>query len=471
MRAPLIATLVFAALTIPSARADRIAPCADRFGTGAECGHVTVFEDRAAGKGRQIELDVVVLRATGGTSAEPVFLLAGGPGQAATDLVGASMFLGQVRRVRDIVLVDQRGTGDSNPLMCPTRIKTDPASAFGGLWDPEAIGRCRKSLAKDADPTLYTTDHVVDDLDEVRRRLGYDKVLLWGGSGGTRTALVYMRRHPDRVVAAALDGVAPTDFRAPSGYARGCQDALDKVFADCAAQASCARAFPKLEADFAKVLGLFDKGPVATTVDLPDRDPVRIRMHRGDFTYAVRGILYNSLKIAGLPRMIHRAAETGDVSAFARAYWHRSADILPELAVGVHLSVFCAEDVPFLDDLDLDPLTRDTFVGDYLLDQYRAACDAWPAEPVDRSYLQPVRSEIPVLMFSGYYDPSTPASTADAVAAHLPNSRHVVARNESHGAGFGCGLELLVDFLDRGSLEGLGPACENAGPIVFQVGD
>ena len=158
------------------------------------------------------------------------------------------------------------------------------------------------------------------------------------------------------------------------------------------------------------------------------------------------------------------------MSAFAQAHWQRSAAIFPILAVGVHLSVYCAEDVPFLGDLDLEALTDDTFIGDYAIEQYRAACEAWSIDPIDRAYLDPVRSEIPVLVLSGYYDPSTPVATADAVASHLPNSRHLVVRNEAHGSGFGCARETLLDFLVSGSLEGLGPACKDVGAIQFNVG-
>lgn len=445
--------------------------CGDeRLGPGAECGVVTVAEDPSAGGDRTIDLWTVVLRATKAALPEPVFFLAGGPGQGATDLVSLALGpLAAVREVRDIVLVDQRGTGRSNRLDCPNAAASEPQSVFGHLFEPAEIAACRQRVSRFADPSLYTTELAVADLDEVRARLGYDRVLLWGGSGGTRTALVWMRLFPDRVAGALLDGLTPTDFRAPSTYARGCQDALQRVFEDCRQQEECRRAFPSLEKDFERLLGWFADGPVAATIRTPAGEQVRIEMHRGDLGYALRSRLYNSRAIAQLPAWIHRAAVTGDLDAFAQAYWEREVNLRPVVAMGVHLSIFCSEDLPFVRDREIATLTKGTFLGTYLFDEYRAACAEWPAAQVDRSFLDPVRSNVPVLLFSGYYDPSTPAWLADRAATRLFRSRHVVVRNESHGAEFGCGRQVAIDFLRAGSLDGLPPACEGIGPVRFET--
>ena len=437
----------------------------------AECGTITVFEDRENPTGRTIDLNVLVLRAAKPQGRAALFLLAGGPGQGATDL--AELALGPfaaVRELRDVVLVDQRGTGKSNRLDCPNHSDTDPRTAFGVLFDPKTVAVCRQEALQHADPRQYGTLQVVADLEEVRERLGYRRVVLWGGSGGTRTALVWLREHPDRVEAVAIDGVTPTYFRAPSGYARGSQDALDRVFADCEAQEPCKAAYPDLRGDFARLLHGFDAGPIRTFVTQENGAKVAVDMHRDDFGYAVRGILYNAPAIAGLPRMIHAAASSHDVSAFAELYWKRDVGIRRAVAMGVHFAVFGTEDVPFIDRAMIPKLTDGTFLGTYLIDQYTAACEAWGNRgTLPEHYHDPVRSNVPVLLLSGYYDPSTPPHVAAEVATHLSNSRHVVVRNESHGAGFGCAQQLVVDFLKSGSLAGLGPACESAGPIEFAV--
>ena len=456
----------------PSASAT-LEPCGDeQLGPDAKCGSFTVFEDRAAGTGRTIDLRIVVLPAQGAAEVkEPLFFLAGGPGQGGVDL--AELALGPfapVREHRDIVLVDQRGTGSSGPIDCPIDADESPQAAFGNLFDPEHTRECLREIKGHANPTLYTTDLVVDDLDDVREALGYEKVLLWGGSGGTRTALVWMRRHPSRVVGALLDGVAPTDFRAPSTMASGCQNTLDAVFAECKQQRDCAKAFPNLEADFQRLLALFDDGPVETHIVDREGSKIPVEMHRGDFTYAVRGYLYRARTLVKLPATIRQAAETGDLHPFAQAYWQRQVGIRTAIAMGVHFGIYCSEDLPFIGEGEVANFTKDTFVGRYLYDQYGGVCKVWESTPVDRSFLEPVESMIPVLIISGYYDPSTPISMGEQVAAHLPNSRHVMVRNESHGAEFGCARPAVIQFLKTGSLEGLGEICEDVGPIQYEVG-
>lgn len=454
------------------ASGSRFEPC-EGYGSEdrAECGTITVLEDRSDPEGRTIDLNVLILRAETAEGRAPVFLLAGGPGQGATDLAGLAFApYAAVRKFRDVVLVDQRGTGASNRLDCPNGSDVDPRAAFGGLFDPEQIAECAEQAAQHADLELYGTSHVVADLDEVRDQLGYERVVLWGGSGGTRTALVWLRDHPDRVEAIAIDGVAPTYFRAPSGYARACQDVLNRIFADCESQASCKEAYPNLRGDFERLLQRFDAGPVEAFVTKQDGERVAVEMHKGDFGYAVRGILYRSAAIARLPRMIHEAATGNDVSAFAQFHWERDVAIRNFVAMGVHFSVFGTEDVPFIDAAAIPRLTEGTFLGRYLVDQYTAACAAWGGQgTLPEGFHDPVRSDAPVLLISGYYDPSTPPQVAEEVASHLPNSRHIVVRNEAHGAGFGCARQIVADFLISASLDGLGSACEDVGPIEFEV--
>ena len=442
----------------------------EQLGPDVKCGQFTVLENRAEKNGRKIDLNLMVLEATKPTKKGALFMFAGGPGQGATDLAGLVLGpLAPVREVRDVVLVDQRGTGGSNRIGCPRDARTDPQVAFGAMFVPERIADCLAEAVQHADVRYYTTDHVVEDIDEIRDWLGYDKILLWGGSGGTRTALVYMREFPNRVEGALLDAVAPTDARMPSGFARAAQNSLERVILDCRNQSDCGAAYPDLAAKFDALVARFADGPVETTVTRDDGTKVEVHMHAGDFAYAVRGMLYRSRSIATLPGSIHKASTTGDISDFAQAHWRREVGTRPIVAMGVHLAVYCSEDVPFIQTRELERLSEGTFLGSYLVDQYSAACERWKRGDVTSEYLEPVKSKAPVLLFSGYYDPSTPASYADEVARHLPNSRRVVVRNESHGSEFGCGRELAIAFLRNGTLEGLGTACEDVGPVEFEV--
>ncbi len=179
------------------------------------CGQLTVPENRQTRVGRTIGLNVVVLPAFDQkTKAEPLFDLAGGPGAAATE--GARFYAQQgkeYRRRRDVVLVDQRGTGRSNPLSMPT--KKTPQHYLSEMYPVDYVKSLRQTLEERADLTQYTTSIAMDDLDDVRDWLGYDRIHLLGTSYGTRAALVYMRQHPERVRTVTLFGVAPTYLRMP----------------------------------------------------------------------------------------------------------------------------------------------------------------------------------------------------------------------------------------------------------------
>jgi pimeloyl-ACP methyl ester carboxylesterase len=188
-------------------------PCTGgRGGARAECGQLLVPENRATGQGRRIPINVVVLRAEQAGAKTALFLLAGGPGQGSTSMAGtANGWMGPLRASMDMVLMDQRGTGGSNALPCETEIAANPAAAFGHVRDPDVIKKCLAALGSRADLTQYTTDIAVEDMEELRVKLGYDSIALYGGSYGTRIAQAYLRRHPDRTRAVVIDGVLPFD--------------------------------------------------------------------------------------------------------------------------------------------------------------------------------------------------------------------------------------------------------------------
>ena len=454
-------TLLVVATATPL-RAQQLAPCPTaEFGPRADCGTLAVWEDRAAGIGRRIDIRFVVLRAAGARAPEPVFMFAGGPGAGSTTLAElANGPLAPVRETRHIVLVDQRGTGGSNPLPCPTDAATNPAAAFGHVFDPAVMRRCRVELSRRADLALYTTDLAVQDVDDVRRFLGYDRVIVAGGSYGTRMAQAYARRYPERVKALVLDGVVPFDFAAPSTYARSLQQSIERVLRSCRERSSCRDSFPALEAEFDTLVARFGKGPITATVTLRDGGRAPVTMHLGDFGYAVRGILYAPGLTRRLPAMIHHAASTGDVSEFAQRYWLRAMDF-EHFADGLHLSVFCAEDVPNIRDEDVDSLTRGAFIGRYLIDEYRGACAEWDGATVDPDLRRPLASEIPTLLLSGWFDPVTPPETAERVARTLPMSRQVVDPQAGHGSSVGCARRATLHVLINGSLDGLPAVCES----------
>src|ERR1044072_2830562 len=233
----------------------------------ALCVKYEVFENRATRTGRRIPLNIILLPATSSKPApDQLFYLAGGPGAAATGYAEAA-FMPGLRRNRDVVLVDQRGTGESNPLNCaPFGSREDMRGYFGEQFPVAKIRACRTELEKVADLKLYTTSIAMDDLDEVRAALGYDRINVYGGSYGSTTSLVYLRQHGDHVRSVPIFGTAPPAAKIPLSFARGVQDAINRMFADCAADQACKTAYPDLEAEFKKVIARFDNGPVEIEV-------------------------------------------------------------------------------------------------------------------------------------------------------------------------------------------------------------
>src|SRR5262245_10374327 len=217
----------------------------------ALCGNLEVFENRVTRKGRKINLKIIVLPATGNDRApDPLFYLAGGPGASATeDAPGVAQIFAKIHERRDLVFLDQRGAGGSHPLNCAFFNPDDPQSYFGYFFPLAEVKKCRRELEATSDLLLYTTPVAADDLDEVRTALGYEKINLFGGSYGTRAALVYLRQHPEHVRTVTLQGVAPTNQFMPYDFPLGTEHALQGVIEECAADEACHRAFPDLKTD------------------------------------------------------------------------------------------------------------------------------------------------------------------------------------------------------------------------------
>jgi pimeloyl-ACP methyl ester carboxylesterase len=441
----------------------QLTPCGPERGlafANAECGAITVFENRQARQGRQIKVEFVRWRSRPHPASGAVFLLAGGPGASgrsmAADVAGwAAPLLPSL----DLVVVDQRGTGRSNSLFCPRDVEASPASSFGHIFDPAWVRQCRGQLTALADVTQYTTDFAADDLDDVRAALGYQRIRIYGGSYGTRLAQAYLARYASRTDAVVLDGVMPMDVRVPLTYAATAQQALDRVFEHCAATPSCRRAHPDLRADFARLLARFQKGPIATAVTPPGRKAVPVSMSRGDFGYAIRGILYSSSFIQFLPDWIGQAAASGDLSTFAQRYWERQLSFSRTFATGLHLSVLCPEDVRLIGEEEIAAATAGTFLGRYVIDEYRAACALWPAAPAQHSRRKPVSASVPTLLISGRFDPVTPPAFAEAVARSLVASRLVVSSTGAHGSVAGCASSAALHVLQNATVTNAPIAC------------
>jgi pimeloyl-ACP methyl ester carboxylesterase len=437
--------------------------CAEQLNApkGTRCGLVVVFEDRARASGTTIGLNVMVLPATGGTaSSDAIFGIAGGPGQPTADSNGLDFasLAGDAHKTRDVVLVDQRGTGGSHPLQCEIYPGTDQTRYFGPDWPVDLFDRCAQRLGAIADLSQYTTNNAVDDLDDVRAALSYEKVDLLGGSYGTTVALVYMRRHPDRVRTAVLDGVAAVDAKGPLGFARAAQHAIDALFTDCAADSGCRAAVPNIRAEFTGVLATLGKGPVTAHVTDPltkVKMPVQIDLPM--WVSTVRFGLYDTASASDLLHLIHAAAH-GDYDPSAD-FTADERGGLAGLYWGMAMSVACPEEIAPIDPATIPAATRGTFFSDYRVRAQMAACDVWPHTVLDRSFFAPVRSNAPVLMLTGALDPATPPDEATRVQRFLPHAVDVVFPHVAHAANTPCGKKLVGAFIVAASGVGLDASC------------
>lgn len=424
----------------------------------AECGTLGVPENRAAPDSRTLDLRVVRLPALGRDGAgDPLFLLAGGPGQAASEaFLPLLQSLAQVQQRRDIVLVDQRGTGASNPLACPIQPQHELADAAPD--DPAVLDWWRDCLAAlDADPTQYTTPIAAADLDAVRDALGYEQVSLLGVSYGTRAALTYLRLYPERVRALVLDGVVPPDMAIGAAMGRDGQRALELIFAACAAEPACAAAFPDPAGDFTALLARLDAEQPTVQLDDPNTGaPTTVRLTRELAALTVHGMSYTPELAALLPLLIHTAQRDNDLRPLAAQSLISSRQLADQIALGMRAAVICAEDAPAFPAAP----AGEGYLGDLIQRSFAAACAVWPAGEVDAEQRSPLRATTPTLLLSGERDPVTPPAYGEAVAAGLPNSLHIVAPAQGHSIFFrGCVPSLVAAFLEAGSAAGLDSAC------------
>jgi pimeloyl-ACP methyl ester carboxylesterase len=417
------------------------------------CETVEVPEDPAA-PARTIGLRVVVIPAREAPASDAVVLLAGGPGQAASEVFAPLVAqLRSVGRRRDLVLVDQRGTGGSNPLQCP-KGEEDLSAELSIDIDAERLIACATAL--DVDPSLYGTAAAVADLDAVREALGYEAFDLVGGSYGTRVALEYLRAHPTRVRAAVLDGVVPLGMKLPLSFARDGQDALDAMASDCVADEGCAAAFGDPAAIFAEVL---DAAPLHTMIAHPRTGvATSVQLERETIAAATRAMLYSADLTALLPLALHRARE-GDLAPLVGQLLAVSDGMSSSSYEGMYLSVICAEDVRLIEDEEIDSAVAGTVFGRGMVDVLRRSCAVWPTTRPVEVPSSPIAADAPVLVLSGQLDPATGPRWGERVTQEL-RAEHVVVPGAAHGTlGHRCIAPVVEAFLETADLGALDLSC------------
>lgn len=430
----------------------------------ARCGTYEVFENRRTRVGRRILLNILVLPALQPEAApDPLFYLAGGPGEAATPTAPFFLTAGwaTIRQHRDIVLVDQRGTGNSNPLTCAiTGVDASMRALYAIDVADRTLSLCRRELEQRADLRLYTTPLAMDDIDEVRAALGYDRINLYGGSYGTRAAFVYLRRHGQHVRSAVLRAIAPVDMKALLPQAQHLQRSLGGLIEDCAGDASCRARYPHIEQDMAAVLARLTTDPPHLQTDNPRGGQLdSVAITRDVFAGALSWMLASPEgRIAVLP-LIRSAAE-GDYLPFLAAAKPMAVGAMASWGLGMALTVICSEDASQITARDIATGTAGTFMGDGHVRNQIRACKQWPKGWLPPGAFVPVKSDVPILMISGQYDPIDGLDLALGAARHLPNALHVIVPHGTHQPQFpGCLLEVASRFIAQGSQRGLDVSC------------
>lgn len=428
----------------------------------AQCSSLAVPENPDDPEGRQIELAIALVAADGMAQPDPVYMIAGGPGQSALEtypMLHAAF--ADVRRSRHVILVDARGTGGSNPLHCPLD-EDDPVLALTGeeaeAATLEFTRRCRAQLEQVADLRFYTTGEHVRDLDAVRQALGVDRINLVGVSYGTRVAQQYAATYPDHIRALVLDSVAPNSLVLGQEHARNLEDALETHFARCREDRACVANL----GDPREQLGLVRErlqaggiGPVRY------RDPVDGQWREdvprfGHLAGLLRMYPYQPTMASMLPLLLHEAAQGRYESLLAQARM-TYRNLGDSIAMGMSLSVTCSEDAP---DFDTRAGDDGTVLGDTFLAMMDEQCGLWPRGSRAEGFRAPLEGDVPVLAISGEFDPVTPPRYGDEVVGHLPNGRHLVLPGQGHSVlSLGCMPKLFAQFIESTDAAALDASC------------
>ena len=413
-----------------------------------QCGTLVRPLNPAAPTGTQINIEFAVIPSKAREKhPDPIFFMAGGPGQSAMDVIPAMQgAFSRLNNRRDLIFVDQRGTGKSAPLQCEKETQLSLAKAMDPDQMPLRMAACRAALEKlpHGDLRYYSTTIAMGDLDAVRAALGSEQINLVGVSYGTRTALEYLRLYPQRVRRMVIDGVAPPSISLTQTMAEDANTAMLSLLSDCAKDSDCATRRPLLASRWEKI---FDSLPQTITINHPLTGyPERVTLTSPMVASMVRGALYAPQLAAGLPYAIEEAAQGRWTPLIGLSAANINRSGATTVAMGMHFSVLCGE----------DPLrtagasNAGHFAG--LMDaSYAAVCAQWPRSKVDPAFYTVPPSGAPVLMFSGGIDPATPPRHADVTAKALGDKvRHIVVPKAGHGIlRLGCTSDMVFKFIDN----------------------
>ena len=469
--------LLLAAASTPALPALELEDCRISAGPGypgikARCGTLLRPLNPADPESGQLELAVAVVPALDlEPEPDPVVPLAGGPGGSAIQFYAAySAAFEPLRRDRDILLLDQRGTGDSERMDCPF-----DDDIVEGQYDDEQTREFTASCLEQLphDPRFFTTSIAVADLEALRLALGYPSLNLLGTSYGTRVAQHFARRYPDATRTLVLDGVVPPQVPLGPEIATEAQRAIDDILSRCLDDTACGARFPEIDLDFASIRAQLKAAPVQ--VEIPDPltgESQSFAFGSNELAAAIRLLAYQPRSVAIMPLLIHEAAG-GNLVPLAAQYQMTVSSLADALALGMHNAVVCSEDLPFIDKSTIDFAALDaSYIGPMQLEALETICSIWPRGPVDTDLVTPLATDIPVLLLSGDADPITPPRYADLAAGELLNARHLIGERQGHGQiAAGCMPNIVASFVAAADAADLDTACmENTFVMPFFLG-
>jgi pimeloyl-ACP methyl ester carboxylesterase len=426
----------------------------------ARCGTLLRPLDPSGEVPGEIELRVAVVPALSLTpEPDPVVPIAGGPGQGSVQFYTSySGAFEEVRRNRDILLVDQRGTGESATMDCEF-----DDDIVDGQYSTELtvkyIRECLESLPYD--PRFFTTSVAVTDLEAVREALGYPSLNLYGVSYGSRVAQHFTRQYPDSVRTIVVDGVVPPQKSLGPEIATESQRAVDDILARCTENEACNERFPGVQEEFARVVGELREGPVTINVPHPSTGrPEELRFGEGEFATAIRLLAYHPYSIALIPLMVSEAGD-GNYVPLGSQFSMTLIAMMDALSLGMHNSVMCTEDAPFYDKSTIDYAAIEaSYMGTFQIEALEAICSVWPQGPIDSDFKVPLNTDIPVLLLSGDADPITPPSYAELAMLDMTNALHLTGVHQGHGQlAVGCTPRLFAEFVETADPAALDASC------------
>lgn len=416
----------------------------------ARCGTLEVPENPNRPGGRQIGISMAIIPATGAhPQRDPIAVLMGGPGEDAISAAGiyARQFA-PLRHDRDILLLDQRGTGRSGALRCDLFSTQHPEASLRDEFPLVAVKACERTLRQHADLAQYTYNRFANDLERVRQDLGYGRLNLFAGSYGTRAAQVYLRMYPASVRTVYMGSVVPIDVPGPLPFAKTEEAALQKMFAACTADSSCHSAFPHLRDEFREVSARLASGNVRVAV--PGQRGT-VPLSRGRVAEWFRALLYRPRTSTNLPWMIHRAY-LGDWRPIVEGILSDAREAGSDFSFGLFFAITCNEDIPFISEEKVSAETEDTFLGDYRVRQQQAACKYWPKATLPKGYREPLRSSVPTVFASGDADGGTPLWFMRHTARGFSHRLEVVLRGQGHTEWNDCIAQIYQQVVISGSV-------------------